>query len=284
MQFLANLQRSTRLLAAGERKEPQNLQELADEVRHFPGAQSAHYCRLWARHLEWHLQDQHAKMSQIRGQSRRLWLEQCLIYQDLVASLEDVAQQMNSGEGLPIEEQLSELEALVEEFAQSAQEMQAWLESNHARCLACGWDGEQPSCPHCQKQLLKPVREARPAHLRVPLADKQAQVFDTVVAVLEGRDDLESLWEPLQDLLNDYCEANQRLNLAADEPEVTVVAQIIGGALDGLDEMVRVFEDSDAQHLEDGWHRFFHSEQCLTAFMRGELADGDAVALDFQEL
>ena len=255
MQFLANLQRSTRLLSAGERRPPQNLQELADEVRYHPGSQSAHFCALWAQHLQWHRRDQDAKMAQVRGHSRRLWLEQSFVYEDLSAGLEEAARQMREG----ARPQPEELEELIEEFAQAAREMQAWAESDQARCLACGWDGQQATCPHCQKQLLKPVRQVRPANLRVSLAPIQGQVFDTVVAVLEGRDDLESLWEPLQELHHDYSEANQRLALLAHEPEAAVVAGILERALDGLEEMSQVFHDLDTQHLEDGWHRFLRA-------------------------
>jgi len=261
MELIANLQRSF-ARPTGQPKAPANLLELATLLRQAqPGAEVARYCQLWARELQKIHESQRQSLSKTRGTSRKIWAEQSLIYQDLIATLGAAAEQIQKKAHRALSSTRQELDELLEEFADSLQAMDDWSKSQHPRCLACGWDGEASCCPHCQLHLLQPVRQARPTATPLALASNHAQIFDTVVAVLQGTADLESLAPPLLELQSDFVQAVVDANASAEiHPEMVVVAEILENALGGLEVMGQAFEDLDAQHLEDGWHQFYISQ------------------------
>ncbi len=250
MDFIAGLKRSLIRKNPGQ---PGNLLELYDRLQAGPEAEQ---CRAWAVQLRKLHDTQAASLGRHRGQSRRLWAEQSLIYQDLISDLERLALNWN-------QDDVQHFGDLLEEFGESVASLEAWTRSEEPRCLACGWDGDSVVCPHCKLRLLKPVR--RPAN-EVPggtLAERQAVVFQSITAILEGNQDLESLFEPLQELHDDYDRVAEELEPLDDCPEVLAVAVLLEHAQLGLREISLAFEDYDAQHLEDGWHQFFVCEQSL---------------------
>lgn len=254
MEFLATLKRSL-IRNDGGKAPPGNLMELYDLLLTGPASEQ---CRLWAGRLRGQHDAQAASLGVTRGQSRRLWAEQSLIYQDLIASLE----------GLAANWVMAEVEVfaeLLEEFRESVEAMDAWTRSEEPRCLACGWGGRADTCPHCRLHLLKPVRRLSPEFMEVPLAERQNLVFASIVGILEGSLDLETLLEPLSELHADYERVAGQLDYQHVEeyPEVLAVAQLLDQAQQGLQEISLAFEDYDAQHLEDGWHQFFVCEQTL---------------------
>lgn len=264
MELIANLQRSF-ARPTGQPKAPANLLELATLLRQAqPGAEVARYCSLWAGELKKIHDHQRDILSPTRGTSRKIWAEQSLIYQDMIATLGLAAEQIRKRAFRALVETRQELDGLLEEFADSLQAMNDWSKSQHPRCLACGWDGQAASCPHCQLHLLQPVRQARPTATPLALASNHAEIFDTVVAVLQGGTDVESLAPPLLELQNDFEQAVVDAKASAEiHPEMTLIAEILEEALGGLEVMGQVFDDLDAQHLEDGWHQFFVSQITL---------------------
>ena len=284
MEFIANLKRSIRSLS-GQTKAPINLLELGDRLRDSAGPEVATYCRLWAGELRRVHATEGQRLNSTRGQSRRLWAEQSLIYQDLFVCLEQAAALLEEQPGQLSPQILDEFDSLIAEFGESLAALAAWARSEHPRCLACGWDGSAPTCPHCRLQTLKPIRQAQPVYASVPLAEAQEQVFESIVAILEGACDLESLWHPLQNLHQQYDQAAAQVAAALEvHPEVEAVAAYMDEALDGLAEISQVFEDFDAQHLEDGWHRFFTSELSLSdALQQTDEEAEDQVKLSREE-
>lgn len=284
MEFIANLKRSIRRVS-GPAKAPDNLLELGDRMRESAGPEVANYCRLWAGELRRLRTTEGQRLNSTRGSSRRLWAEQSLIYQDLFLCLEQAASQLDGQSGPLQGEILDEFDSLIAEFGESLAALAAWSRSQHPRCLACGWDGSAPGCPHCRLQTLKPIRQAQPVYASVTLAEAQEQVFGSIVAILEGACDLESLWHPLQHLHQQYDQAAAQVAAALEvHPEVEAVVEYMDQALEGLAEISQVFEDFDAQHLEDGWHRFFTSEISLTdALQQADDEAEDRVNLSREE-
>lgn len=264
MELIANLQRSF-ARPTGQPKAPANLLELATLLRQAqPGAEVARYSQLWARELQKIHDKQREILNPMRGTSRKIWAEQSLIYQDMIAALGLAGEQIRKKAYRALAETRQELDGLLEEFADSLQAMEDWSKSQHPRCLACGWDGQAPSCPHCQIHLLQPVRQPRPTATPLALASNHAEIFDTVVAVLQGATDLENLAPPLIELQNDFEQAVIDAKASAEiHPEMVVIAGILEEALGGLEVMGLAFDDLDAQHLEDGWHQFFVSQITL---------------------
>ena len=279
MEFIAHLKRSLNR-ASAQPKEPENLLELGDQLRQSPSPELASSCRLWAQELRRLHQTQGQLLNPTRGQSRRLWAEQSLIYLDLIATLELAACQVDQQLWSDLAGTVRDFDAYTEELGDSLAAMAEWSRSEHPRCLACGWDGQASTCPHCQRQTLKPIRHPRTVDASAPLANKQGQVFETILAILAGTVDLEILWQPLQELRQDYNESAVEVVAAVeDHPEVGAVARWMSQALEGLEEIERVFEDFDAQHIEDGWHRFFVSERSLAASLENRPAGQDQVLL-----
>lgn len=268
MELIAQLQLSyrkpsTRLPA------PRNLLELSARLAE-PTAEVARYCRLWAQELCRLRSQNEAVYASIRGTSRRLWAEQSLVYLDLIGCLEGAADQISQGEGLgQIQHDFQEL---LEEFADCLQAMEDWNRSPQPRCLGCGWDGENTHCPHCGLQLLLPVRETRPPAAPLVLAPNHNEVMEVVAGVLRGELDLDALFEPLEELSEDFSVAVRDARQAAQlHPEMEVVAEILDVALGGLEEMGEVFTDADAQHLENGWYQFYLSQiELLDALAESE--------------
>ena len=274
MELIANLQLSF-ARPSDQAKAPRNLLELAALLRRArPGAEVAGFARLWAQELTRIQQADDAVLSQKRGSLRRLWAEQSLIYQDLVAALELAAEQICHGDVDSLEQTRVALDELLEEFADTLQEMGEWARSEQPRCFSCSWDGAALLCPHCGLQVLRPVRQPRAAVAPLALAAHHVGLFRTVEAVLQGGQDLHSLVQPLDELHDDFCQAAVDAAACAQiYPEMEPVAEILEVAREGLSEMRLVFEDFDAQHLEDGWHQFFLSQITLNQVVSEEDSD-----------
>lgn len=261
MELIANLRLS--FAPPGRPQAPANLLEMAALLGQVhPGPEVAEYSLLWASELERIHRADHERLAKKRGRLRRLWAEQRLIYLDLVATLQEAAANIQNRR--PLQDSHRQFQELLEEFAQSLQEMETWSTSAQPRCLACGWDGNDRFCPHCDLRLLTPVRQSRPSAAPLQLAPHHQAIFDTVVAVLDGHQDLDSLQEPLEELQSDFYTAVCDAEASAEvHPEMEAVTEILELALEGLTEMTLVFEDQDCQHLEDGWNAFYLSQLTL---------------------
>ena len=264
MELIASLQMSFARPGAAPQA-PRNLLQLASLLgQHQAGPEVAHYSLLWAEELTRIRDSDHQALARKRGTLRRLWAQQSLVYQDLIATLEQAADRILDRQFGELKHTSSQFNSLLEEFAESLQEMDDWSRSDHPRCLSCSWDGDAESCPHCRLQLLAPVRETRAQAAPLSLAPHHQSVFDTVSAILQGASDLSSLQLPLQGLHSDFHQAVVDARASSQSyPEMEVVADILEVALDGLTEMSLVFEDCDSQHLEDGWNAFYLSQLTL---------------------
>jgi len=258
MQLIAQLQLC--FARPGHSRPPQNLIELAALLgQSKPGPEVAEYALLWAEELERIQRADNQILSKKRGLLRRLWATQCLIYQDLIVTLRQLAWQIQRG--LPVKHQLDEL---MSEFSESIKTLNDWTRSEQPRCLNCGWDKDDEICPHCQLRLLAPVRHTHPATAPLQLPPRHQEIFETVVAVIDGEIDIGCLQEPLEQLQVDFEEAVLDAHSSARiYPEMQSVAEVLSSALAGLLEMSLVFEDRDCQHLEDGWNTFFLSQLSL---------------------
>ena len=225
-------------------KAPQNLFELRNLLRSVCAARRVHpnlpfYCNWYSQFLTKIHSDESTSMAKTRGKARRMWAEQSLIYQDLIAVLKALSAQILECTHEHLDEVSNTFSDLVDELQDAIEEMQAWTVSEETRCLGCGWNGSTQHCPHCKVQILKPVRSyATRVNSYVPLAPLEDQLFQAIVGVLEGDRDVTALRLPLQQLEASYSESQ---------------------ALAGLAQIQRVFQDSDAQHLEDGWSMIFEA-------------------------
>ena len=264
LQNFAPLQEETEIAT------PQNLGELRQLLKRACQRGTFHqdlafYCGWYSQHLHGVHAQENKTMSRMRGQARRMWAEQSLIYQDLIQLLLDLKSALSAAQKASVAEMVDELFALVDELADSLADMEDWLRSEEARCLNCGWSGSTGHCPHCHLHTLKPVRQVS-THINhmVTLAPAQGQLHAGIVAVMEGRQDVHSLVGPIQLLQRAYEETRQQL-----APHRLAVAQAglanIERGLAGLTQILRVFQDGDAQHLEDGWAMIFEADQANLA-------------------
>lgn len=249
---------------------PQNLRELRQLLQSACQRGSFHqdlsfYCGWYAQFLS----ELHAKenktMGRMRGQARRMWAEQSLIYQDLINLLQDLQTALTASQATTIAEMVNELYALVDELSEAVQDMEDWLRSEDARCLNCGWSGSTGHCPHCHLQILKPVRQVS-THINqlVALAPAQAQLYTAIVAIMEGRQDVSTLLGPIQLLQQRYEETRQAL-APHQHPVAEAGLRNIERGQAGLGQILRVFQDGDAQHLENGWAMIFEADQANLA-------------------
>jgi len=224
----------------------------------------ADFSRLWAQELGRLRREEDAVLAQKRGSLRKLWAEQNLIYADLIGALERAAQEAVAQDFVSLGQTAAHFRDLLDEFADSIQDVNDWHESEHPRCLSCSWDGQASRCPHCSLTLLAPVRQAHASPAPLTLTPHHQAIFDSVVAVLAGSEDIDSLVQPLEALQADFYEAAVDARVSAEtHPEMEVVAEILEAAFGGLSQMTQTFEDADSQHLEDGWNVFFLSQLAL---------------------
>lgn len=274
MELIAQLELSFARPVTGSRP-PRNLREfsaLLGQLR--PGPEVAEFSRLWAQELERIRRDEAASLGKKRGSLRRLWAEQNLIYEDLLGVLQQAAHQIEGHHFLALRQTAETFAELLDELGDSLQDLGDWHQSAHPRCLACSWDGEAERCPHCDLRLLVPVRQAQPAAAPLALAPHHQALLDRVVSVVQGSQDVESLAEPLESLQADFYQAAVD---ARAHPELELVAELLEAAFVGLTKMTQTLEDSDCQHLEDGWNLFFHTQLALAE----ALAEGDSEQLHF---
>lgn len=287
MSLIENLATNYRAATAAiSYKAPQNLTELCSLLRNVCLTRLVHpdlpfYCNWYSEFLTkiYHEEDQ--SMVKTRGKARRMWVEQGLIYQDLIALLKDLSGQILECSNDHLREVTDTLSDLVDELREALEEMQAWTGSEETRCLACGWNGSTGHCPHCNVQVLKPVRRyATQINSYVALAPLQGQLFQAIVGVLEGERDVTALRLPLQHLEASYSEALQQMQ-ACHQLEIAQTALLnIPRALAGLAQINRVFQDGDAQHLEDGWSMIFEADRANLAAAQSVNSVAVAVAHD----
>jgi predicted Zn-ribbon and HTH transcriptional regulator len=272
------------VVAAAPYRAPQNLLELRGQLRDACQRRNipqdlAHYCNWYSQHLAKIHTQENQSMSRTRGQARRLWAEQSLIYLDLIRLLKDLSLELHGSLWTQLEQATDELFELVDEFTDALQEMQEWTVSEQTRCLKCGWNGTTGHCPHCKVQVLKPIRDyATHVNHYVTLAPAQGAIFKVMMAVLEGTRDVSALQYPLQQLQKrysetlDYLQSNDNLEIAR-----TGMGNIEQG-LAGVMQMQRVFIDNDAQHLEDGWALIFQADRENIALVENLTSSSVAVA------
>ncbi|MBS2038318.1 hypothetical protein JST97_25265 [bacterium] len=269
MSLLLSLKENFAPIAIGSEKAPQNLNELRSRLQ--DAAQVgrarpdlAYYCHWYAEFLD-HLRHQEdLSMLQTRGKPRRMWAEQSLIYLDLTQCLRLHSSQMLGWSQALLQEKSQEFGCLLDELAEALEEMKDWNEGCEARCLNCGWSGQVSTCPHCRFHLLKPVRQyGTQQNSYVRLAPLQANLFQAITSVLEGQCDLLALEVPLELMQSRYQKALEEAEANLHLPLAQQALQSIPRALSGLREISRVFQDFDAQHLEDGWSILFQADQAL---------------------
>jgi hypothetical protein len=250
---------------------PQNLLELRQQlgeiaVKCTPSPQLAGYCRLWARELQRLHDEQNSVMSRTRGQARRLWAEQSLIYGDMIECLETAQHKLENQEWKELRAVARQFGLLTDEFGEALKDMDLWSTSEDLRCLGCGWGGDEP-CPHCGVQTLKPVRRYNAASQNyVHLGPLQSEVLAVIMGILEGKQDVSRLREPLRKLHDKYeATAGALMAFVLHKPELAPMLQQVENGLRGVERIARVFSDRDAQSMEDGWYQLFESEQKLDA-------------------
>ena len=254
------------VVAAAPYRAPQNLTELRSQLRDACLSRQLHpdlphYCNWYSEYLSKVHDQEHQSMSRTRGQARRMWAEQSLIYQDLIKLLKDLSVDLNQASWPELEEATDTLFELVDEFSEALQDMQDWTTSEEPRCLKCGWNGSTGFCPHCQVHALKPIRTfATHVNHYVALAPAQARVFETLAQVLEGAKDVGALRGPLHLLQQRYLDAASQIEKHATDMAQKGLHNLEQG-LAGIAQMQRIYNDFDAQHLEDGWALIFQADR-----------------------
>ncbi|MBS2039070.1 hypothetical protein JST97_29075 [bacterium] len=267
---------------------PQNLRELRGLLRQACLNRSVHqdlpyYCNWYSEYLTKVHNDENRSMSKTRGKARRMWAEQSLVYQDLIQLLSELSTELPGRDWGRLEEATDSLFELVDELLEAVQEMQDWTVSEEPRCLKCGWNGATGHCPHCQVQVLKPVRTfATQVNSYVTLAPHQSVVFTNLLSVLEGERDVSVLKAPLQKLASVYQDSLRELESAQHLEIARTGQENIYDALAGVSQMLRVFEDSDAQHLEDGWSMIFQADRANLAAVEEVNSGAGAVAAAYE--
>lgn len=234
-------------------------------------------CRQWGRAVEVVQRSQHERMQHMRGQPKKLWTEQQLIYQDLVCILGRLAELLENQSWEEVAQESRSYVDLLDELQVALEAMDEWWNSEELRCLRCGASPPESHCRHCELTLMRPIRRFAPAGARqVSLGEAQAEVLKGIQSVNAGMADLAVLQQPLQQLDAIYRQVLQTLPGPERAPQVV---QGLRQALQGIETMRLCFDDHDAQHLEDGWHRFFTSELALKDFAAEvQAAEGAALA------
>jgi len=288
MSLIDNLKQNFEAVAAAAPyRAPQNLRELRTLLRNACVSRSIHpdlpyYCNWYSDYLANVHQEENRSMTKTRGKARRMWAEQSLVYLDLITLLKQLSAEIMDCSWPHLEEGIDSLYELVDELMDAVQEMQDWTTSEETRCLKCGWNGPTGHCPHCQIQVLKPVRTyATQVNSYVALAPNQAQLFTAIMSVLEGDRDLSILRRPLQKLTECYQDAMKDLEAVSHLEIAQSGLRNIQDALAGIAQMERVFEDLDAQHLEDGWSMVFQADRANLAAAES-ISSGAAVAAAYE--
>lgn len=269
--------------AAAPYRAPQNLIELRGQLRDACQQRKIHpdlsyYCNWYSGHLSRVHDQENQSMIRTRGQARRLWAEQSLVYQDLISLLQDLSVKLDSKQWSQLEEATDLLFELVDELSDSIQEMEDWTVSEECRCLRCGWNGSTGHCPHCKVQVLKPIRDyATHVNHYAVLGPAQARVFETLTEVLEGNRDVSALRGPLQQLQQRYLDTADFLQKHETDLARSGLENLSQG-LAGIAQMQRVFADGDAQHLEDGWAMIFEADRSNVALAESIPSSTAAVA------
>ena len=271
MSLIENLRLSFEAITQSAPRAPQNLRELRTLLRSACLSRSLHsdlpyYCNWYADYLGTIHREENLVMSKTRGKARRMWAEQSLIYTDLVGVLRDLGQDLSSLPWARVEESTDYLYELVDELQEAAQEMADWATGDECRCMKCGWNGTTGHCPYCRVTVLKPVRNyATQINSYVELGPLQTQLFNTLLQVLDGERDVSVLRLPLQRLQDNYLESLDELEAVHQLPLAQDGMVNLQDALAGIAQMSRVFEDADAQHLEDGWSMIFQADRANLA-------------------
>lgn len=246
---------------------PQNLSELRTQLRDACQSRSAYpdlafYCDWYSGYLTRVHAQENSHMSKTRGQARRMWAEQSLIYQDMIHVLKELSQILPRRKWDAIIEATDSFYELLDEFNEALHQMEDWTRSEEPRCLKCGWNGSTGHCPHCHVHALLPVRNfATHINHYVELGPKQSRVFEVLMAVLEGTRDVGALKNPLQALEDHYRASAEKLMALGDNAMLDKVLVQVEAGLAGIEEMKRVYVRYDAQHLEDGWAMLFAAER-----------------------
>lgn len=254
------------VVAAAPYRAPQNLMELRSQLRDACQRRKihpdlSHYCNWYSEYLTRVHDQENKSMLRTRGQARRMWAEQSLIYLDLIQLLKGLSAELKGGQWHNLDQATDTLYELVDEFTEALQDMQDWTVSEETRCLKCGWNGSTGHCPHCKVQVLKPIRDfATHVNHYVTLAPAQALLFETMAGVLEGTRDVSALRGPLQQLQQRYLDTLTFLQQHETDFARAGIQNIEQG-LAGIAQMQRIFTDHDAQHLEDGWALIFLADR-----------------------
>jgi len=268
MSLIENLKNNFESVTVGAApKPPQNLMELRRQLRLACEQRNVHgdlanYCYWYVGYLR-NLHDrENATMGRTRGKARRMWAEQSLIYQDIIRLLDGLSLNLSSMSWPEMEEEVDSFYELVDELTLALGDMQEWSNSEEARCLSCGWNGPTGHCPHCKVQTLKPIRTfATNINHYVEPGEAQLRVFRELMGVLEGKRDLSTLKLPLLHLQKRFKDTADYLYERSFMPVAQKGFENIAQALLGIDQMMRTFEDADAQHLEDGWALIYQSDR-----------------------
>lgn len=266
MSFLEQLRQT--LACEAEVPAPQTLRELATRLRTLvgPSERLAQHCRDFARRCQETRQHNEQALGSTRGRLFELWSLQDATYQDLIEHLQGAARLAERGHASSLIRLADSLDELLLELRDSIDAMEQWRQGGQRRCLACGWsDDEQAEvCPSCELTLMRPARELRggsegPAEL----GPTQQQLYQSLTQVAAGCLDLAELGPPLDRLRWQLRECQRQLSQAEPGEERGRTEQLLNEAERGLDEIELAFDSLDAQHLEDGWHRYFQAELAL---------------------
>ena len=265
MSFLEQLRQT--MACEAEVPPPQTLRELASRLRTLvgPSERLAQQCREFARRCQEVREQNERALGSTQGRLYELWSLQDATYLDLVDHLLGAARLAERGHASSLIRLAESLDELLLELRESLEAMEHWRQAGQRRCLACGWSDDQAeSCPSCQLTLLRPARQLRGgSEGPTELGPLQLHLYQCLTQVAAGCLDLSELGAPLDRLRWQLRECQRQLTRAESGCERLRSEQLLSEAEGGLDEIELAFENLDAQHLEDGWFRYFQAELAL---------------------
>ena len=116
----------------------------------------------------------------------------------------------------------------------------------------------------------------------VQLAPLQANLFRAITGVMEGERDIAVLRGPLEKLQERYLQSLKELEPVGHLEIAQAGTVNIENGLAGIAQIKRVFDDSDAQHLEDGWAMIFQADRDNLAAIESVTGNSVAVAAAYE--
>jgi hypothetical protein len=277
MQFLNSLKGAW--AGAEAKRKPQNLLELAQMLTEAAQQRKADgdlklYCKNWGKQVLSVFLQNDREMSGMRGLLGELWNDQADIYREVMVCIEEAQSILDSRNWNALESVASDLREAIEDLMNSIANMQEWRISDQRRCLGCGWSpsGSDYECPDCRVTALSPVKQSRAQEsVYAELTGPMLELFESIMAVLSGKKDIEIILRPLDQLGDHYraCLRETRRVCSTEEIAAKLLPHL-ERLVSGLDEIERAYEHYQAQSLEDGWFDVFMAYNQVTELLPSE--------------